>query len=140
MANIFVKIFGKVYDILSYPFTHAAKMAHILSVTGKDVPELKDCIVGLVEEGEKVGADALLAIGQKGVNLPEDLETLKEAQAFFAYFKTTFLPQVEQIYADLIGAAKTPEPPTAPVAQQEAAPAPASTAPAREANSGLAPA
>ena len=101
MANVFVKIGGKVLDVLKYPFVHAAKTAHILAATGEDLPEVKDLIVGLVEAGEKVGIDAVLAVGEKGLSIPDDLNAIKDAQAFFAYFKSTFLPGVEKIYDDI---------------------------------------
>lgn len=143
MSNVFTKILGKVWDVFSYPFKHAAQMAHILDVTAKDAPQVKDCIVALVEEGEKVGVDSLLAIGQKGLNLPEDIAVLEEAKNFFAYFKNTFCPQVEKIYSDLTGAKKNTSPVVSgpePVGP-ELAPGPVSLEPpAKETQSGLAPA
>jgi hypothetical protein len=147
MSNIFVKIFGKVFDVLKYPFVHAAQMAHILDMTVKDAPQVKDCVVGLVEAFERVGVDAFLAIGQKGVNLPEDLSVLADAQKAFTYFRQTFLPQVEQIYHDLTGAAQASENPVKPEPPQPVGPEPVQPIAhsqtevlAKETNSGLAPA
>lgn len=100
MANIFVKIGGKVWDILSYPFVHAAQIAHMLSSAEKDVPGLKDAIAGLVERGEKVDAEALAVWGTKGLSLPDDLAALADVKDFFSYFKDTFCPSIEQLYKD----------------------------------------
>ncbi len=57
--------------------------------------------MGLVEGGEKVGIDVVLGVGEEGLSIPDDLNAIKDAQAFFVYFKSTFLTGVEKIYDDI---------------------------------------
>jgi len=125
MANIFVKIGEKVWDVLKSPFVHAQQVAAVLEKTGEDLPEAKNLIVELVARSEAVDADVFAAVGTNGLNLPADLTAIKDAQAFFVWFKGTFVPGVEKIYADVTEAVKVSSgSPASPAPAPAPAPAP----------------
>ena len=77
------------------------KTLAILTTSLKDEPELKATIVGLITAAEKIIADGSTATAAKGINIAADASTLADAEAFFTYFKSSFIPVVESVFTDL---------------------------------------
>jgi hypothetical protein len=77
------------------------KAEKVISSAIKDQPLVKNAILSLVAQGTKIVEDGSVAAAQKGVNLLADAATLADAEAFFAYFRATFIPIVESVYAEV---------------------------------------
>jgi hypothetical protein len=58
-----------------------------------------------------VVGDVATDAAEKGINLTQDAKTLADAEAFFTWFKASFIPVVEQVYSalktDVTGPAST---------------------------------
>jgi hypothetical protein len=87
--------------VIEYPFARTAQFVAVVGTALKDEPEVKAAIVGLVKAAETVIADASEDVATKGIDIPEDLQTVTDVKAFFAYFSGTFLPAVEAAYKDI---------------------------------------
>ncbi len=87
--------------VIEYPFTRTAQFVAVLGTALKDEPEVKAAVVGLVKAAEAVIADAGEDVAAKGINIPEDLQTVADVKAFFVYFTGSFLPAVEAAYKDI---------------------------------------
>lgn len=92
--------------VIEYPFARTAQFVAVLGTALKDEPEVKAAIVGLVKAAETVIADASEDVATKGINIPEDLQTVTDVRAFFTYFTGSFLPAVEAAYKDIEADAK----------------------------------
>lgn len=99
--NELEKIGSDVGKVIAYPFVHTEHVIKVLDAIVKDSPQVRDAILGLVQQAATVDADVLQAIASKGMNLPVDLKTLDDAATFFQYFRSQFLPVIEQAYKDL---------------------------------------
>jgi len=51
--------------------------------------------------GSGVIGDTATAAASKGINLAQDAKALSDAEAFFSYFKSTFIPLVESVYREI---------------------------------------
>lgn len=80
------------------------KVVKVLCVTLKDEPAVRDAIVGLIAQMKPLVADAAVDIAGKGINLPADIQTIKDFQSLIAYFRGTFLPKIESAYHDELDA------------------------------------
>lgn len=89
------KVVVKTVDFLP----HAA--AAVLATALKDEPQLKATVLALIEAGSKVIADGTIAVASKGTNLLEDAATVSDAESFFAYFNSTFIPAVASLYHEV---------------------------------------
>jgi len=74
---------------------------HVFATAIKDQPVVKAAILGLVKQAAVVIADIGIDAAAKGFDLVSDLKTLSDAEAFFSYFARTFMPAIEQVYADV---------------------------------------
>jgi hypothetical protein len=84
-----------------HPIEFCAKAEAVLASAIKDSPEVKASILNLVKQAAGVIADVATDVADKGIDLQADTKTLTDAEAFFSYFKSTFIPLVEQVYADV---------------------------------------
>ena len=128
MSNVFQEI-GHGIKVAAVDTEHAIvkvveflpKAAAVIATAIKDQPEVKAALTNLVEQASTVIGDVGTDVASKGVNLVEDAKTLADAEAFFSWFKTSFIPIVEQVYSTLkADVDPTPAPaapaPTAPAA------------------------
>lgn len=93
-------------------FEFLPKAERVFASAIKDQPEVKSAILQLVQRAETVVADTGTAAADQGVNLAADAKTLADAEAFFAWFRNTFIPLVEQIYSEVKQDLSSPAPST----------------------------
>lgn len=84
-----------------HPIEFCVKAEAVLASAVKDSPEVKTAILDLVKQATGVISDVAVDIADKGINLTADTKTLTDAEAFFTYFKSTFIPLVESLYAEV---------------------------------------
>ena len=75
--------------------------AALLAAAIKDLPEVRTAVTELVAKAQVVIADSVTDVAGKGLNLAEDAQTIADAEAFFAYFRDSFMPAIEKIYAEI---------------------------------------
>ena len=83
------------------PIEFAVKAEKVISTAIKDQPIVRDAVVALVKQATTVIDDFKTDVGGDFINLKADEQTLKDAEAFFNWFKSTFIPQIEQVYGDI---------------------------------------
>ena len=76
------------------------KAIHVLVVTMKDAPVVRDAILALIAQMKPFISDATLDVAEKGLNLPEDIQTIHDFETLVSYFKNEFLPKLESAYKD----------------------------------------
>jgi hypothetical protein len=106
--------------VVEWPFKNGAEVIRALEVALKDAPEAKAAVLGLVKQFMVISPDVISAIAADGFNLPRDLQAVADVKEFFAYFVSTFLPEVKSIVGDIESIA-----PAAPAAAAAPAEAPA---------------
>jgi hypothetical protein len=77
---------------------HAVKL---LDTAIQDQPKVKEAVIDLIKQAGVVTGDVTIDVTDKGVNLVADLQTLKDIVAFFNYFKSTWVPLIEQLYGEV---------------------------------------
>lgn len=83
------------------PFKLIARAERVLATAIKNQPELKDAITTLVSKCEVIGADTMRDIGERGLNLADDLATAQAIAALGEFLKSTFVPLVEKLYGEI---------------------------------------
>jgi hypothetical protein len=83
------------------------KAASVIASAIKDEPTVRTAVLDLVKNASAVLASGTVAVTDKGVNLVADASVLAAAEAFFGYFKTTFVPLVEQLYGEVVADVKS---------------------------------
>lgn len=83
------------------PIEFVVKAEKVISTAIKDQPVVRDAVTALVSQATTVIDDFKTDVGEGFINLSADEKTLKDAEAFFNWFKTTFIPQIEQVYGDI---------------------------------------
>jgi hypothetical protein len=83
------------------PIEFTVKAEKVISTAIKDQPIVRDAVVALVKQATTVIDDFKTDVGDDFINLKADEQTLKDAEAFFNWFKSTFIPQMEQVYGDI---------------------------------------
>jgi hypothetical protein len=78
------------------------KAVRLIDTAIKDQPALKAAVLQLIEEGAAALKDGEAAVAAGGVNLASDALVTEDAIAFFNYFKSAFVPQVEAIYTEVV--------------------------------------
>ncbi len=130
-SNPFVNFLKKFLHVVEAPFTNAKKVEQVFEGIEKgivDAPEAKTLVVGLVQQFEALGPDGLAAITGEGMNFVADEKTFADAVNVFKYFKNTFVPGIEKIYADVkadVTGSTSTAAAAAPAASTSGAPAPA---------------
>lgn len=130
-TNPFERFFAKLGHVVAWPFVHGAQVIEVLATALKDEPEVKTAVVGLVTQIKTITEDSALAIAAKGLDVADDMQTVSDAKALWAYVTGAFIPTLEAAYKDESAALNIPSPATpspAPTAQPAPAQAPASTA------------
>ena len=84
-----------------HPIEFCVKAEAVIASAVKDSPEVKTAVLGLVKQATGVIGDVATATAEKGINLADDAKALADAEAFFNYFKSTFIPLVESLYAEV---------------------------------------
>ena len=79
-------------------FPHAAA---VMADALKAEPQLKQSVLALIQAGSKIVTEGANAVASKGVNLPEDIATVTDAESFVAYFAHTFIPEVATLYKEV---------------------------------------
>ena len=83
------------------PIQFAVKAEKVISTAIKDQPLVRDAVVAMVKQATTVIDDFKTDVSDGFINLSADQQTLKDAEAFFNWFKTAFIPQIEQVYGDI---------------------------------------
>lgn len=107
-SNILVTV-GHDLKVAAVDTAHAAeaivgaipKVISVLATALKDEPAVKSAVLELVQKFGTVTADGTLAVASKGANLVEDAATVTAAEQFFAYFRDSFIPIVENLYGEV---------------------------------------
>jgi hypothetical protein len=86
---------------VEYPVEFLTKAEKIIASAIKDQPEIKTAVLNLVKQAQTVIADSVSVAAGKGIDLVADAKALADAETFFGYFKSTFIPLVEQVYAEV---------------------------------------
>ncbi len=118
--NAFTKVIAKIGHVIEWPFVHAAKLIKTINDALRDEPAVKNAIVGLMEQIAQISADSAVAISARGLDLPDDMQTLQDAEKLWAYVTTVFIPAIDTAYSDIKVDLSLPDP-TLPTS----APAPA---------------
>lgn len=108
MSNVFTVI-GHGIEVAAKDVAHAVvdvieflpKATAVLASAIKDQPEVKSAVIDLVKQAATVIADLGADAASKGFDLASDEKTLADAEVFFAYFQTTFIPLVEKLYSEV---------------------------------------
>ena len=104
MSNKFIQVVEKIGEdvakVVEFPLTYGGKLVALIHAGQTDLPAIVSAFDGLVKAGEGVAADAAIEITADGTNLPEYMAAAKDAVSFGSYFKTTFLPAIEQAFTD----------------------------------------
>jgi len=83
------------------PIEFVVKAEKVISTAIKDQPIVRDAVVTLVQQATTVIDDFKTNVGEGFLNLRADEKTLHDAEAFFNWFKSTFIPKMEQVYGDI---------------------------------------
>lgn len=83
------------------PIEFVVKAEKVISTAIKDQPIVRDAVVAMVKQATTVIDDFKTDVSDGFINLSADQQTLKDAEAFFNWFKSTFIPQIEQVYGDI---------------------------------------
>lgn len=97
------KVGEDVLHVIEWPFKNAVEVSEFIADTIKDEPAVKQAIGELITQAKPVLSDLGDDVAEKGLNLPEDVQTLQDLQAFGSYFKNTFLPVIVAAYKDYKG-------------------------------------
>jgi hypothetical protein len=83
------------------PIEFVVKAEKVISTAVKDQPIVRDAVVALVKQATTVIDDFKTDVSDGLIDLRADEQTLKDAEAFFNWFKSSFIPTMEQVYGDL---------------------------------------
>ncbi len=86
-----------VAKVAECPVTFLIHAEKVIVSAIKDQPEIKAAVLELIKQAETVIADVAKAGSADGINLEDDAQALTDAEAFFTYFKYTFVPLVEHV-------------------------------------------
>lgn len=108
MSNVFQEV-GHGLKVAAVDTEHAVikavdflpHAAEVLATAIKDEPEVKTLVTQLVEQATSVLTAGTAAVTYKGIDLVADAATLAAAESFFAWIKSTFIPEVEVIYTQI---------------------------------------
>lgn len=94
-------VLKKIGAVVTWPIRKAEMLEKILATALKDEPQVKQVVVGVVEQFESIDADVVAAVASGGVNIAADMKGYADIVAFFKYMKETALPTIEQTYTQL---------------------------------------
>ena len=83
------------------PIEFTIKAEKVISTAIKDQPIVRDAVVAMVKQATTVIDDFKADVSDGFINLRADEKTLQDAEEFFNWFKSTFIPQMERVYGDL---------------------------------------
>ena len=83
------------------PIEFVVKAEKVIETAVKDQPIVRDAVVALVKQATTVIDDFKTDVSDGLINLSADEQTLKDAEAFFNWFKSTFIPTIEKVYGDV---------------------------------------
>jgi hypothetical protein len=83
------------------PIEFCVKAEQVIASAIKDQPIVRDAVTSLVKQAGTVIDDFKANVADGLIDLKADEQTLADAQAFFNWFKSTFVPTVEQVYGDI---------------------------------------
>jgi hypothetical protein len=83
------------------PIEFAVRAEKVIATAIKDQPIVRDLVTSMVKQATTVINDFKTDVGDGLFNLRADEQTLKGAEAFFNWFKASFIPAIEQVYGDI---------------------------------------
>lgn len=108
MSNVFEEV-GHGLKVAAVDTEHAIvdaveflpKAEKVIASAIKDQPQIKDAVIELVKQAEGVIGDVAGAVATKGIDLASDAKALADAEAFFSYFESIWIPLIEQVYKEV---------------------------------------
>jgi hypothetical protein len=108
MANAFRKIehgieiaSEDVLHSIEYPVKFLVAAERVITDAIREQPDIKAAVLDLVSKAELVIGDVTLAAAQRGFDLASDAKALADAEAFFGWFRSDFVPLVTKVYGEL---------------------------------------
>lgn len=101
VLGVIEKVGDDVLHVFEWPFKNAAELERFIVTAIKEEGPARDAVVGLVLQVKTVVFDCGKDIAADGINLPADLQTIKDLQGMGSYFKNTFLPEAEKVWGEL---------------------------------------
>jgi hypothetical protein len=86
---------------VEYPIEFLVKAEKVLASAIQNQPAIKTAVLNMIKQAETVIADTSTVVADKGFDLTVDAKALADAEAFFGYFKNTFVPLVEKVYSEV---------------------------------------
>ena len=83
------------------PIEFAVHAEKVIATAVKDQPVVRDAVTALVKQATTVINDFKTDVGEGFIDLRADEQTLKDAEAFFNWFKSSFIPAIERVYGDI---------------------------------------
>jgi len=116
--TVIKKIGEKIISIVEWPFVHSVHLGKMLADVEKDTPLTAKALVNTVKQFEVLGADAIAAFAEHGLNIPDDLKVGVDIKGIFTQVKDELFPAIENEAKDLVADAKPMAPaPTVPANQ-----------------------
>ena len=84
-----------------HPIEFGVKAEKVIATAIKDQPIVRQAVLALVQQATTVINDFKTDVSDGFINLRADEQTLKDAEAFFNWFKASFIPTMEQVYGDI---------------------------------------
>ena len=90
-----------VAHVIEAPISLLVKAEKVLASAIKDQPDVKAAVINLIKQAETVISDVTIVSASKGLDLASDAKALADAEIFFQYFRSTFIPLVEAVYKEV---------------------------------------
>lgn len=87
--------------VVVHPIEFCIRAEKVLATAIKDQPIVRDAVVALVKQASTVIDDFKTNVADGLIDLKADEQTMTDAEAFFNWFKSTFVPTVEKVYGDI---------------------------------------
>lgn len=95
------KIGEEVLHDIETPFVWLGKAEHVLAAAIKEQPEVKGAVQELVKLCDTIGADTMIDVAERGLNIVDDLATVKAISELGVFLKDTFVPLIRKVYGEL---------------------------------------
>jgi hypothetical protein len=83
------------------PIQFTVKAEKVIASAIKDQPVIRDAVASLVQQATTVIDDFKTNVAEGLIDLKADEQTLRDAEIFFNWFKSSFIPTVEQVYGNI---------------------------------------
>jgi hypothetical protein len=95
------KVGEKILHGVEAPFKFIVRAERVLETAIHDQPELKSTLTTLVQKCENIGVDAMRNVGERGLDLSDDLKTAEAIADLGLFISSTLVPLVERLYGEI---------------------------------------